>query len=63
MGLFLGWVSNEKYGVIGGVRAIVQSLSFEIRLIFLGLSLVLVNFTFSVTLFMVLKKEVVVIFF
>jgi len=40
MGVILGWASIRKYGILGGLRAIVSSLSFEIRLVFLGFFLV-----------------------
>lgn len=39
-----GWSSNSKYSVIGRLRAMAQTIAYEIRLAFLILSVLLVRF-------------------
>lgn len=40
-----GWSSNRKYALIGGLRAISQTIAYEIRLAFILISLLLPSFT------------------
>lgn len=40
-----GWASNRKYAIIGGLRAIAQTVAYEISLAFLVLSIFIPYFT------------------
>ena len=39
--LLAGWSSNRKYALIGGLRGVSQTISYEIRLAFLTIGLFL----------------------
>lgn len=47
--LAAGWGSNNKYSLVGGVRAVAQLLSYEIPLILVVLSVVVLENTLSLT--------------
>jgi len=50
LGVFAaGWGSNNKYSLLGGVRAIAQLLSYDIPLILVVLSVVMLSNTMSLT--------------
>lgn len=42
-----GWASNSKYAIIGGLRAVAQTVSYEVRFAIIILSLILFNRSFS----------------
>lgn len=41
-----GWSSNSKYSILGRLRAVAQTISYEVRLAILLLSLVIINSSF-----------------
>ncbi len=50
LGVFAaGWGSNNKYSLLGGVRAIAQLLSYDVPLILVMLSVVMLSGTMSLT--------------
>lgn len=50
LGIFAaGWGSNNKYALLGGVRAIAQLLSYDIPMILVVLSVVMLSDTLSLT--------------
>nr|ASN74458.1 NADH dehydrogenase subunit 1 [Armadillidium vulgare] len=42
-----GWSSNSKYSMLGSLRAVAQTISYEVSLAILLLSLVIINSSFS----------------
>nr|WNE90730.1 NADH dehydrogenase subunit 1 [Actornithophilus gracilis] len=46
-----GWSSNSKYAMLGSVRSIVQSISYEVVLSFLLLSLMVLVMGYSISIF------------
>lgn len=45
--IFIGWFSNSRYSLIGAVRAISQTLSYEVRLIIIFLVLMILRESYS----------------
>nr|WIF29433.1 NADH dehydrogenase subunit 1 [Mesechinus dauuricus] len=45
--LWSGWASNSKYALIGGLRAVAQTISYEVTLAIILLSLLMFNGSFS----------------
>ena len=44
-----GWASNSKYSLLGAIRAVAQTISYEISLALILLSLILLTRTFNLT--------------
>lgn len=38
--LFAGWSSNSKYALLGGLRAVAQTISYEVRIVLVLLSVI-----------------------
>ncbi|YP_220680.1 NADH dehydrogenase subunit 1 (mitochondrion) [Choloepus didactylus] len=47
--LWSGWASNSKYALIGALRAVAQTISYEVTLAIILLSLVLTNGSFTLS--------------
>nr|YP_009368101.1 NADH dehydrogenase subunit 1 [Lepilemur petteri]ADP68154.1 NADH dehydrogenase subunit 1 [Lepilemur petteri]ADP68466.1 NADH dehydrogenase subunit 1 [Lepilemur petteri] len=47
--LWSGWASNSKYALIGALRAVAQTISYEITLALILLSVLLMNGSFTLT--------------
>ena len=45
--MFIGWFSNSIYSLIGAVRTISQTLSYEVRLIMIFLVLIILREGYS----------------
>lgn len=46
------WASNSKYSILGGLRAIAQTISYEVRFAIIILRLVTLNSSFNLTSFL-----------
>lgn len=58
-----GWASNSNYALLGSLRAIVQTLSYEVSLIFLFLCVILLIIDFNLINLYLYQKKVIFIFF
>nr|QGJ72481.1 NADH dehydrogenase subunit 1 [Plecotus gaisleri]QGJ72482.1 NADH dehydrogenase subunit 1 [Plecotus gaisleri]QGJ72483.1 NADH dehydrogenase subunit 1 [Plecotus gaisleri]QGJ72484.1 NADH dehydrogenase subunit 1 [Plecotus gaisleri]QGJ72485.1 NADH dehydrogenase subunit 1 [Plecotus gaisleri] len=47
--LWSGWASNSKYALIGGLRAVAQTISYEVTLAIIILSVMLLNGSFTLS--------------
>lgn len=47
--LWSGWASNSKYALIGALRAVAQTISYEVTLAIIILSILLINGSFTLT--------------
>lgn len=52
-----GWAANSKYSLLGGLRAVAQTISYEIILAFILLSLVFFTGSLSFNMFMVQQNN------
>nr|APC60881.1 NADH dehydrogenase subunit 1 [Santamartamys rufodorsalis] len=56
--LWSGWASNSKYALFGGLRAVAQTISYEVTLAIILLSTLLLNGSFTLTTLMVTQKNI-----
>lgn len=54
--IFSGWSSNSKYSLLGGLRAVAQTISYEIVLAFLLLCIIFFSKRFSFLDFFIIQK-------
>nr|YP_010554606.1 NADH dehydrogenase subunit 1 [Cheumatopsyche infascia]UYO79226.1 NADH dehydrogenase subunit 1 [Cheumatopsyche infascia] len=58
-----GWSSNSNFSFLGGVRAIVQTISYEVSLIFLFLSIIILVMDFNLIYIFIYQQYVSFFFF
>nr|YP_010952734.1 NADH dehydrogenase subunit 1 [Tetralia rubridactyla]WMQ53154.1 NADH dehydrogenase subunit 1 [Tetralia rubridactyla] len=56
--MIAGWASNCKYSLLGGLRAVAQTISYEVSLALILLSFIILIGGFSLELFCVYQKNV-----
>lgn len=49
--MIAGWSSNSGYSLLGGLRALAQTISYEVRLAFILLSFVILISSYSLAYF------------
>nr|YP_010449161.1 NADH dehydrogenase subunit 1 [Anatoecus icterodes]UTT72540.1 NADH dehydrogenase subunit 1 [Anatoecus icterodes] len=57
MVIFLGWFSNSKYSMIGSIRSVVQTISYEIILSFLILLLIIMSMSIDIMSLIFMQDE------
>nr|YP_009827954.1 NADH dehydrogenase subunit 1 [Muntiacus gongshanensis]QIV68496.1 NADH dehydrogenase subunit 1 [Muntiacus gongshanensis] len=60
--LWSGWASNSKYALIGALRAVAQTISYEVTLAIILLSVLLMNGSFTLTTLIITQEQVWLIF-
>nr|AST24017.1 NADH dehydrogenase subunit 1 [Proechimys cuvieri]AST24035.1 NADH dehydrogenase subunit 1 [Proechimys cuvieri] len=56
--LWSGWASNSKYALFGALRAVAQTISYEVTLAIILLSVLLLNGTFTLSTLMITQKNI-----
>nr|AKU61314.1 NADH dehydrogenase subunit 1 [Lasiurus varius]AKU61315.1 NADH dehydrogenase subunit 1 [Lasiurus varius] len=56
--LWSGWASNSKYALIGALRAVAQTISYEVTLAIIVMSLLLLSGTFTLTTLIVTQEYI-----
>nr|ATB18315.1 NADH dehydrogenase subunit 1 [Proechimys guairae] len=56
--LWSGWASNSKYALFGALRAVAQTISYEVTLAIILLSILLLNGTFTLSTLMTTQKDI-----
>ena len=60
---FFGWRSNNKYGVLGSVRGVAQTISYEIRIVLIIFQLFIFDIKFSRNIICTKFNGFILIFF
>nr|QVE47151.1 NADH dehydrogenase subunit 1 [Megaloceros giganteus] len=60
--LWSGWASNSKYALIGALRAVAQTISYEVTLTIILLSVLLMNGSFTLSTLIITQEQVWLIF-
>jgi len=61
--IIAGWSSNSKYALLGGLRAVAQTISYEVRLAIVVLCFILFTGEYSLEDFLEFQSPVVLFFF
>lgn len=56
--LWSGWASNSKYALIGALRAVAQTISYEVTLAIIILSILLINGSFTLTILITTQEYI-----
>nr|AGS07258.1 NADH dehydrogenase subunit 1 [Rhinolophus ferrumequinum] len=60
--LWSGWASNSKYALIGALRAVAQTISYEVTLAIILLSVLLLSGSFSLSTLIITQEHMWLIF-
>nr|YP_007626303.1 NADH dehydrogenase subunit 1 [Mazama americana]AEP21598.1 NADH dehydrogenase subunit 1 [Mazama americana]WMH04124.1 NADH dehydrogenase subunit 1 [Mazama americana] len=60
--LWSGWASNSKYALIGALRAVAQTISYEVTLAIILLSVLMMNGSFTLSTLIITQEQVWLIF-
>nr|YP_009355302.1 NADH dehydrogenase subunit 1 [Mustela itatsi]BAX02977.1 NADH dehydrogenase subunit 1 [Mustela itatsi]BAX02990.1 NADH dehydrogenase subunit 1 [Mustela itatsi]BAX03003.1 NADH dehydrogenase subunit 1 [Mustela itatsi]BAX03120.1 NADH dehydrogenase subunit 1 [Mustela itatsi]BAX03133.1 NADH dehydrogenase subunit 1 [Mustela itatsi] len=60
--LWSGWASNSKYALIGALRAVAQTISYEVTLAIILLSVLLMNGSFTLSTLIITQEHTWLIF-
>nr|YP_009390968.1 NADH dehydrogenase subunit 1 [Meroptera pravella]ARV87626.1 NADH dehydrogenase subunit 1 [Meroptera pravella] len=61
--MIAGWSSNSNYSLLGGLRAVAQTISYEVSLFLIMMSSILMIMDFNMIMFMMYQEYVWFIFF
>jgi NADH-ubiquinone oxidoreductase chain 1 len=54
--IIAGWSSNSNYSLLGGLRAVAQTISYEVRLRLILISFIFLIISFNLNLFIFYQK-------
>jgi NADH-ubiquinone oxidoreductase chain 1 len=57
--IFAGWSSNSKYSLLGSLRALAQTISYELPLVFLIFSFSFILFSFDFSIFFYFNNRLI----
>nr|YP_009519831.1 NADH dehydrogenase subunit 1 [Picumnus innominatus]ARB52431.1 NADH dehydrogenase subunit 1 [Picumnus innominatus] len=60
--LWSGWASNSKYALIGALRAVAQTISYEVTLAIILLSLIVISGNYTMTTLTITQEPMYLIF-
>nr|AJG02807.1 NADH dehydrogenase subunit 1 [Odocoileus virginianus] len=60
--LWSGWASNSKYALIGALRAVAQTISYEVTLAIILLSVLMMNGSYTLSTLIITQEQVWLIF-
>nr|AUR26745.1 NADH dehydrogenase subunit 1 [Daphoenositta chrysoptera] len=60
--LWSGWASNSKYALIGALRAVAQTISYEVTLAIILLSVILLSGSYTLSTLAVVQEPIYLIF-
>nr|AAN01430.1 NADH dehydrogenase subunit 1 [Dendrocygna arcuata] len=60
--LWSGWASNSKYALIGALRAVAQTISYEVTLAIILLSVIMLSGSYTLTTFAIAQEPLYFIF-
>nr|UPL65804.1 NADH dehydrogenase subunit 1 [Megalotomus sp.] len=61
--MLCGWSSNSKYALLGGLRAVAQTISYEVSMAMIMLCLFIFIFSFDFLMFMIYQSDIWFLFF
>lgn len=53
-----GWSSNRNYALLGAIRGIAQTISYEVRIALIFISFIFITFDFKLLSFRLLQKNI-----
>nr|WAQ70692.1 NADH dehydrogenase subunit 1 [Histiotus montanus] len=56
--MWSGWASNSKYALIGALRAVAQTISYEVTLAIIVLSILLMNGSFTLSTLIITQEHI-----
>nr|QCI09195.1 NADH dehydrogenase subunit 1 [Geotomus sp. FS-2019] len=56
--LMAGWSSNSSYALLGGLRAVAQTISYEVSMALIMICLVIFTFSFNLLMFMYYQSDI-----
>lgn len=56
--IWSGWASNSKYALIGALRAVAQTISYEVTLAIIILSILLINGSFALSTLIITQEHI-----
>lgn len=60
--IIAGWSSNRNYALLGGLRVVAQTISYEVRLSLILISLIFLIISFNIIYFIIFQKNIWFIF-
>jgi len=56
--MIAGWSSNSNYALLGGLRAVAQTISYEVSLSLILISFIIIIIRFNILIFIIYQKYI-----